>query len=63
MNPGTTAAGVRSVARIAAREDGRGGTALPVLEGEGSLALRRTRGAVPAEARVLLVGAMGGPLG
>ncbi|MFF3491675.1 urease accessory protein UreD [Streptomyces sp. NPDC002795] len=56
-------AGVRSTARIAARGDGRGGTALPVLEGEGSFALRRTRGASAGEARVMLVGAMSGPLG
>ncbi|MFI7009373.1 urease accessory protein UreD [Streptomyces sp. NPDC050145] len=55
-------AGVRSVARVVARGDGRGGTALPVLESEGSFALRRTRGA-GTQARVLLVGAMGGPLG
>ncbi|MFJ9173134.1 urease accessory protein UreD [Streptomyces sp. NPDC102360] len=56
-------AGVRSTARIVARGDGRGGTALPVMEGEGSFALRRTRGASTGEARVMLVGAMSGPLG
>ncbi|MFI1561514.1 urease accessory protein UreD [Streptomyces sp. NPDC020490] len=44
------------------RGDGRGGTALPVLESDGPLALRRTRGS-GAEARVMLVGAMSGPLG
>ncbi len=55
-------AGVRSVARIVARDDGRGGTALPVLESDGPLALRRTRGS-GAGARVMLVGAMSGPLG
>ncbi|MHB9755227.1 urease accessory protein UreD [Streptomyces sp. BYX5S] len=60
---GRVSAGVRSTARIAARGDGRGGTALPVMEGEGSFALRRTRGAAPDEARVMLVGAMSGPLG
>lgn len=60
MTPG--AAGVRATARIAARPDGRGGTALPTLEGEGPLALRRTR-ASGSEARVMLVGAMSGPLG
>ncbi|MET9764773.1 urease accessory protein UreD [Streptomyces sp. NPDC006372] len=54
--------GVRSLARIVARDDGRGGTALPVLESDGPLALRRTRGS-GAEARVMLVGAMSGPLG
>ncbi|MFJ9903618.1 urease accessory protein UreD [Streptomyces sp. NPDC101152] len=54
--------GVRATARIAARADGRGVTSLPVLEGEGPLALRRTRGS-GGEARVMLVGAMSGPLG
>lgn len=54
--------GVRAAARIVARPDGRGGTALPVLEGEGPLAPRRTRGGTD-EARVVLVGAMSGPLG
>ncbi|MER5525976.1 urease accessory protein UreD [Streptomyces sp. NPDC002677] len=57
-----TATGVRAHARIVARGDGRGGTSLPVLEGEGPLALRRTRGSA-AEARVMIVGAMSGPLG
>lgn len=57
-----TTAGVRATARISARDDGRGGTALPVLEGDGPLALRRTR-ARGDEARVMLVGAMSGPLG
>ncbi len=60
MTSGTT--GVRATARIVARDDGRGGTSLPVLEGDGPLALRRTRGS-GAEARVMLVGAMSGPLG
>lgn len=55
-------AGVQATARIGARDDGRGGTSLPVLEGDGPLALRRTRG-VGSEARVMLVGAMSGPLG
>ncbi|MEU6368877.1 urease accessory protein UreD [Streptomyces sp. NPDC046931] len=54
--------GVRATARIVARDDGRGGTSLPVLAGEGPLALRRTR-ASGDEARVVLVGAMSGPLG
>ncbi|MEU3983307.1 urease accessory protein UreD [Streptomyces sp. NPDC026672] len=54
--------GVRATARIVARPDGRGGTALPVLEGEGPLAPRRTR-AAGSEARVIVVGAMSGPLG
>ncbi len=55
-------AGVQATARIGARDDGRGGTSLPVLEGDGPLALRRTRGSAD-EARVMLVGAMSGPLG
>ncbi|MCT9076100.1 urease accessory protein UreD [Streptomyces fulvoviolaceus] len=59
---GVIVSGVRATARIVAREDGRGGTALPVLEGDGPLALRRTRGS-GSEARVMLVGAMSGPLG
>ncbi|MFJ8281424.1 urease accessory protein UreD [Streptomyces griseoviridis] len=54
--------GVRATARIVARADGRGGTSLPVLEGDGPLAPRRTRGSGD-EARVMLVGAMSGPLG
>ena len=54
--------GVRATARIVARDDGRGGTALPVLDGDGPLALRRIR-AHSDEARVMLVGAMSGPLG
>jgi len=57
-----TTAGVRATARIAARNNGRGGTSLPVLEGDGPLALRRTR-ASGSEARVMIVGAMSGPLG
>ncbi|MDH6228112.1 urease accessory protein [Streptomyces sp. MJP52] len=56
-------AGVRAHARIEARPDGRGSTALPVLAGEGPLALRRTRGSTAGEARVTVVGAMSGPLG
>ncbi|MEW1851829.1 urease accessory protein [Streptomyces albidoflavus] len=55
-------AGVTAHARVRARPDGRGGTALPVLQGDGPLALRRVRG-TPDEAGVLLVGAMSGPLG
>lgn len=55
-------AGVTATARIGARPDGRGGTALPVLESDGPLAVRRTRGE-GGEARVVLVGAMSGPLG
>ncbi|MFD3476311.1 urease accessory protein UreD [Streptomyces sp. NPDC058695] len=55
-------AGVRSTARITASDDGRGGTCLPVLDSEGSLALRRIRSTGP-DARVMLVGAMSGPLG
>ncbi|MFD3922434.1 urease accessory protein UreD [Streptomyces sp. NPDC058595] len=69
---------VHATARITAAPDGRGGTALPVLESAGPLALRRTRaattGAGPlpdggpdarsaAPARVTVVGAMSAPLG
>jgi urease accessory protein len=54
--------GVRAAARIVAEVDGRGGTGLPVLVGDGPLALRRTR-AVGAKARVTVVGAMSAPLG
>lgn len=57
-----TVTGVRASARIVARPDGRGGTALPVLDGEGPLALRRTR-STGAGAKVMVVGAMSGPLG
>lgn len=56
------AAGLTATARIAAVADGRGGTALPLLVGDGPLALRRTRGE-GAEAGVMLVGAMSAPLG
>ncbi|WUC38433.1 urease accessory protein UreD [Streptomyces sp. NBC_00557] len=59
---GVTASGVRADARIVARADGRGGTALAVLESDGPLALRRVRSG-GAEARVMVVGAMSGPLG
>ncbi|WP_156723647.1 urease accessory protein UreD [Streptomyces apocyni] len=56
-------AGVQATARIVAEVDPRrGSTVLPVLAGEGPLAVRRTRGA-GAEAQVTLVGAMSGPLG
>jgi len=59
---GVTTTGVRATARIEARDDGRGGTSLPVLDGQGPLAPRRVRGG-GSEARVMLVGAMSGPLG
>ncbi|GHB13415.1 urease accessory protein UreD [Streptomyces chryseus] len=55
-------AGVEATARITAVPDGLGGTRLPVLESDGPLALRRTRGA-GAYARVTVVGAMSAPLG
>ncbi|MFJ1865728.1 urease accessory protein UreD [Streptomyces sp. NPDC088097] len=60
--PALPAAGLRATARIGAVRDGRGGTALPLLAGEGPLALRRTRGE-EGEASVMLVGAMSAPLG
>ncbi|RPK67895.1 Urease accessory protein UreD [Streptomyces sp. ADI96-02] len=53
---------VRATARLRAVRDGRGGTALPVLESDGPLALRRTRSPLAADARVTLVGAMSAPL-
>ncbi|WP_240529401.1 urease accessory protein UreD [Streptomyces antioxidans] len=63
-SPATGAPGapVRATARLLAEADGRGGTALPVLAGDGPLALRRTRG-VAGEACVTVVGAMSAPLG
>ncbi|MFC1411104.1 urease accessory protein UreD [Streptacidiphilus sp. N1-12] len=54
---------VQAVARITAAPDGRGGTALPRLTGDGPLALRRTTHPDPAAAQVTLVGAMAAPLG
>jgi len=61
----TTGTGVRAVARMRAEPDGRGGTALPLLAGEGPLALRRTRvaGRSTKQAHVTVVGAMSAPLG
>nr|WP_223856593.1 MULTISPECIES: urease accessory protein UreD [Streptomyces] len=63
--PAAAPAGVRATARIRAVADGRGGTALPVLAGEGPLALRRIRSGAGSreEAGVMLVGAMSAPLG
>ncbi|MEY9967139.1 urease accessory protein [Streptacidiphilus sp. MAP12-16] len=55
---------VRAVARITAAPDGRGGTALPLLAGDGPLAVRRTTHPDgPPAAQVTLVGAMAAPLG
>ena len=54
--------GVTAAARMTAVPDGRGGTALPVLDGDGPIALRRTRAAAPW-AQVTVVGAMSAPLG
>ncbi|WP_392668581.1 urease accessory protein UreD [Streptomyces sp. LN785] len=54
---------IRATARITAVPDGRGTTALPVLESDGPLALRRTRAATAPYARVTVVGAMSAPLG
>lgn len=54
---------VHATARITAAPDGRGGTALPVLESDGPLAPRRTRAATGPGARVTVVGAMSAPLG
>ncbi|SEL52129.1 urease accessory protein UreD [Streptacidiphilus jiangxiensis] len=56
--------GVSAVARIRAAPDGRGGTALRELAGDGPLALRRSRHPQDERAaHVVLVGAMAGPLG
>ncbi|BBA95346.1 putative urease accessory protein [Actinacidiphila reveromycinica] len=46
-----------------AEPDGRGGTALPLLAGDGPLALRRTGPTGGPGARVTVVGAMTAPLG
>lgn len=62
MTAAGAVSGVRAAARIVAEADGRGGTALPVLHGEGPIAPRRTRSA-PPWAEVTVVGAMSGPLG
>ncbi|MCX5395425.1 urease accessory protein UreD [Streptomyces sp. NBC_00102] len=53
---------VTATARVRAAPDGRGSTALPVLESDGPLALRRTRAPAPY-AGVTVVGAMSAPLG
>ncbi|MFJ2026580.1 urease accessory protein UreD [Streptomyces sp. NPDC087897] len=53
---------VHARARLRAEPDGRGGTALPVLESDGPLALRRTRSPHSSYARVTVVGAMSVPL-
>ncbi|MEU1621180.1 urease accessory protein UreD [Streptomyces sp. NPDC005722] len=63
MGRGPRVSGVHATARITAVPDGRGGTALPELTGEGPLALRRTRSADGRAARVTVVGAMTAPLG
>lgn len=54
--------GVRATAGITAVADPRRGTVLPLLAGDGPLALRRTRAAGPGAA-VTVVGAMSAPLG
>ncbi len=54
--------GVRAAARLVAEPDGRGGTVLPLLSGDGPIALRRTRARAPW-AGVTIVGAMSAPLG
>nr|AQT39012.1 UreD [Streptomyces sp.] len=56
------ATGLRATARITARADAHGTTRLPVLDGEGPLALRRIR-SHGHQARVCVVGAMSAPLG
>ncbi|MEE4543807.1 urease accessory protein UreD [Streptomyces sp. V4-01] len=54
--------GVRATARVRAVADPPRGTVLPLLAGDGPLALRRTRAAGPGAA-VTVVGAMSAPLG
>ncbi|MEU9125883.1 urease accessory protein UreD [Streptomyces sp. NPDC048506] len=56
------ATGLRATARILARVDAYGTTRLPVLDGDGPLALRRVRAAA-GRAAVCVVGAMSAPLG
>ncbi|MEV6651643.1 urease accessory protein UreD [Streptomyces sp. NPDC051219] len=56
------ATGITACARITARADGRGSTALPVLDGDGPLALRRVRSTGPG-VKVTVIGAMSAPLG
>ncbi|OEV26620.1 hypothetical protein AN219_24845 [Streptomyces nanshensis] len=53
---------VCATARVTAVADGRGGSAVSVIRGEGPLAPRLT-GSADGDARVTLVGAMSGPLG
>lgn len=57
-----TTGALLAAARITAVQDGRGGTALPALDGAGPLALRRTTGEGTA-AHVMVVGSMAAPLG
>ncbi|MFH9616634.1 urease accessory protein UreD [Streptomyces pratensis] len=54
---------VTATARITAAADARGSTVLPVLQGDGPLAPRRTRSPDTSYARVTVVGAMSAPLG
>ncbi|MFF3783830.1 urease accessory protein UreD [Streptomyces sp. NPDC001933] len=54
---------IEATARITAALDGRGVTSLPLLEGDGPLAPRRTRDMSGSGARVTVVGAMSAPLG
>ncbi|MEV5599708.1 urease accessory protein UreD [Streptomyces sp. NPDC052496] len=60
--PAPAAHGLRATARITARTGADGVTGLPVLDGEGPLALRRVR-SYGKQARVCVVGAMSAPLG
>lgn len=61
---GPGGATVCAVARLEAAPDGRGGTALPTLAGDGPLALRRsTHPDASGAAQVTVVGAMAAPLG
>ncbi|WP_077194319.1 urease accessory protein UreD [Streptomyces lydicus] len=60
--PAPPSAGLHATARIVARADAAGATRLPVLDGDGPLALRRIR-AGAGQARVCVVSAMSAPLG
>ncbi|MFD7663614.1 urease accessory protein UreD [Streptomyces sp. NPDC059788] len=62
LGPAPVAHGLRATARITARATAGGATGLPVLDGEGPLALRRVR-SHGTQARVCVVGAMSAPLG
>ncbi|MDQ4033854.1 MAG: urease accessory protein UreD [Actinomycetota bacterium] len=57
-----TPTGITAAARIVAAPNGRGGTALPTLHGDGPFALHRSRNTTD-HAEVTIIGAMSAPLG